>query len=56
MSTTGWALGAAALVLLALGLVGYRWGRPGDDRKAASIVSLIIGADLLVLAVSAALV
>lgn len=48
-------MGAAALLLLAVGVVGYWAGRPSDDRQAASIVSLILGADLLVLAVDAAL-
>ncbi len=52
----GWVFGAVALVLLTLGLVSYRVGRPSDDRQAAAIVSLIIGADLLVFAVAAALV
>lgn len=52
----GWVLGAAALVLLAVGVLGYRVGRPSGDRQAAAIVSLILGADLLVLAVDAALV
>jgi nitrogen fixation-related uncharacterized protein len=55
VGTVGWVLGGAALVLLAVGLVAYWWGRPSDDRQAAAIVSLIVGADLLVLAVNAAL-
>jgi hypothetical protein len=56
VSTVGWVLGVAALLLLAVGLVGYRVGRPSDDRQAAAIVSLILGADLLVLAVGSSLV
>ena len=56
MSTAGWILSAAALVLLTLGLVGYGLGGPGGDRRTAAIVSLILGADLLVLALGGALV
>ena len=56
MSTAGWVLGAAALVLLTLGLIGYRLGGPSGDRRAAAIVSLIMGADLLVIALGTVLV
>jgi len=48
-------LGAFALLLLAVGGVGYWVGRPSGDRQAAAIVSLILGADLLVLAVGSSL-
>ena len=51
----GWVLGAFALLLLAVGGVGYWAGRPSGDRQAAAIVSLILGADLLVLAVGSSL-
>ena len=55
VGTVQWVLGAAALVVVALGLVLYRLPRRDDDRQAAAIVSFIVGADLLVLAVNAAL-
>ena len=52
----GWILGAAALVLLALGLVSNRASGGNDDRQTAAIVCFIVGADLLVFAINAALV
>jgi hypothetical protein len=55
VSPVHWVLGGAAVVVLALGLVFYRLARRDDDRQAAAIVSFIVGADLLVLAVNAAL-
>jgi hypothetical protein len=51
----GWVFGAGALVLLAVGVVAYRMSGQNEDRLAAAIVSLIIGADLLVFAIDAAL-
>ena len=50
-----WVFGAAALVVLTLGLVSYRIHRPKDDRQTTAILSLIIGADLLVLAIATSL-
>jgi hypothetical protein len=47
-----WVLGAAAVVVLTLGLVSYRVRRRHDDRQTAAILSLIVGADLLVLAIA----
>ena len=55
-STVHWVFGAAALVVLVLGVVFYRLAHRDDDRQTAAIVSFIVGADLLVLAVNAALV
>lgn len=56
VSTVHWVLGAAALVVLVLGAVFYRLAHRDDDRQTAAIVSFILGADLLILAVNAALV
>jgi hypothetical protein len=53
--TVVWVFGGAALLVLALGLVGYRRARRDDDRQTAAIVGFILGADLLILAVNAAL-
>jgi hypothetical protein len=39
-------------VVLVLGLVSYRMRRRSDDRQTAAILSLIVGADLLVLAIA----
>jgi predicted anti-sigma-YlaC factor YlaD len=50
----GWVFGAGALVLLTVGVVVYRLSGQNDDRQAAAIVSLIVGADLLVFAIDAA--
>jgi len=47
-----WVFGAAAVVVLALGLVSYRMRRRSDDPQTAAILSLIVGADLLVLAIA----
>jgi ABC-type lipoprotein release transport system permease subunit len=55
VGTVGWVFGAAALVVLALALISYRLGRRSDDHHSAAIVGFILGADLLVLAVNAAL-
>lgn len=55
-SPVHWVLGAAALVVLVLGVVFYRLAHRDDDRQTAAIVSFILGADLLILAVNAALV
>jgi hypothetical protein len=52
VSPVEWVLGAAAVVVLALGLVSYRVRRRSDDRQTAAILSFIIGADLLVLAIA----
>ena len=56
VTTVEWVFGAAAVVVLILGAVLYRLARRDDDRQTAAIVSFIVGADLLVLAVNAALV
>ena len=56
VTTVEWVFGAAALVVLILGAVLYRLARRDDDRQTAAIVSFIVGADLFVLAVNAALV
>ena len=47
-----WVFGAAAAVVLVLGLVSYRARRRNDDRQTAAILSFIVGADLLVLAIA----
>ena len=51
-----WVFGAAALVVILLGIVFYRLAHRDDDRQTAAILSFIVGADLLVFAVHAALV
>jgi hypothetical protein len=52
VSPVEWVFGAAAVVVLVLGLVSYRVRRRSDDHQTAAILSLIVGADLLVLAVA----
>jgi hypothetical protein len=56
VSTLHWVFGGAAVVVLLLGALFYRLAHRDDDRQTAAIVSFIVGADLLVLAVNAALV
>ena len=56
VTTVEWVFGGAAVVVLVLGAVLYRLAHRDDDRQTAAIVSFIVGADLLVLAVNAALV
>ena len=56
VTTVEWVFGGAAVVVLVLGAVFYRLAHRDDDRQTAAIVSFIVGADLLVLAVNAALV
>lgn len=55
-STVHWVFGSAAVVVLVVGAVFYRLASRDDDRQTAAIVSFIVGADLLILAVNAALV
>ena len=52
MGLVGWVFGAAAVVVAALGLINYRVTRLNDDRRTTAILSFIIGADLVVLAVA----
>jgi len=47
-----WVFGAAAVVVVALGLINYRARRGDDDRQTTAILSFIIGADLVVLAIA----
>jgi hypothetical protein len=55
MRPMGWVLGAAALVALTFGVVRFRRGRRNDDHQTGAFLSLIVAADLLVLAVAAVL-
>ena len=50
-----WVFGAAAVVVLTLGLISYGVRHRHDDRQTAAILSLIVGADLLVLAIATSL-
>lgn len=52
----GWVLGAAALVVLTVGIVTCARSRHSNEGKTAALLSFIVGADLLVFAVDAALV
>jgi hypothetical protein len=53
-SWMGLVFAAAAVAVMVVGLVFYRLAHRYDDRHTAAIVSFIVGADLLVFAVSAA--
>ena len=54
-SWMGLVFAAAAMAVMVAGLVSYRLAHRDDDRQTAAIVSFIVGADLLVFAVSTAL-
>ena len=51
-----WVFGAAAVVVLAIGLRRYRVSRRNHGPQTAAVLSFIVGADLLVFAVVASLV
>lgn len=50
MTTAGWVLLVAALVVLVAGMVAYRTGRRTEDGQTSAILSFVVGADLLVFA------
>lgn len=50
MTPASWVLLAAALVVIAVGAIMYRLGRRTEAGQTGAILSLVVGADLLVFA------